>query len=110
MGDLIGPYSDYHIINVHLNVPTQLIAEDHVECLLICSPHIFQAERHHFVAVNPSRGDEGTMDSVVFSHRYLTIADICVHEAQEGVTSRGVDNLSILGRVGCFSDRPCLDL
>lgn len=35
---------DDHVINIHFNIPTHMVAEDIVHYLLVCSPYIFKSK------------------------------------------------------------------
>lgn len=68
---MISPGLDFddYVVNIHLNVPSQLVIEDFIHRSLIYTPCIIlKSEWHHLIAIQPLVCDKGSMDLVMFSH------------------------------------------
>jgi hypothetical protein len=64
----------HYIINLGFDVSPNLISQDDVYALLICSSPILQRKRHLGITENPERYDEGCFLFVVYGEADLMIA------------------------------------
>jgi hypothetical protein len=72
-------FHDY-IVYVCLNGPADVIPENVLHTLLVCSARISETERHCHVAIHPERRDERSRE-LVGLHFYLVVPVIGVKEA-----------------------------
>ena len=76
-----------HVINIDLDISSNLMCEHLVHEPLICRTCVLETERHHFVAKEALVSDEQSLLLIFFVHFYPVIAKESVHEAQQLVLS-----------------------
>lgn len=63
-----------HIINIDLLVIADLILEDYIDKLLVCSSYILQLEGHDFIAIQSFFSDEGSLLLILEYYPNLIVA------------------------------------
>ena len=71
-----------HVVNVYLDISSNLMCEHLVYEPLVRCTHIFEAEWHHFIAEDALASDERHLLLIHFIHFDLVIARKNIHEAQ----------------------------
>lgn len=84
---------DNHVINVHLNIPLNLVLEPLVDYPFVHCSHVLQTEGHDFIVVNSSVRDEGGMFLVLGGHLDLVVTQEYIHEHKEFVPQGHIDQL-----------------
>jgi hypothetical protein len=72
----------YHIINVCLDISSDLSLQDDMYALLICSSSILQAEHHLCIAVYSKWSDERCFLFIINDEANLVIARIGIQKQQ----------------------------
>ena len=62
-----------HVVNIDLDISSNLMCEHLVHESLICCTYILEAERHHFVTKEALAGNERSLLLIHFIHFYLVI-------------------------------------
>jgi hypothetical protein len=100
---------DYNVVYVGLNGLTDEVSETLERTSLVCSPHVFQTERHRDIAEQSECGDKRGRGQVTLFHHYLMVPRVHIEEAK-GFTPRGrVDYLVYATKETDPSDTPYRD-
>jgi hypothetical protein len=73
-------FYDY-VVYVSLNDSPDVVSENVLHTLLVCSTRVSKTKRHRYVAVHPEWRDERSRELVGFLHFYLVVPGIGVKEA-----------------------------
>ena len=71
-----------HVVNVDLDISSNLMCKHLVHEPLIRCACIFEAEQHHFIAEDTLVGDERSLFLIRFVHFDLVVTKKGIHEAQ----------------------------
>ena len=84
---------DEHVINIDLYVLTNLVLENLIDQSLIGCSCIFQAEKHHFIAINIFVDYESSVFLILRNHPDLVVAQEGIHEAEYHLSRHCIDYL-----------------
>lgn len=72
---------DDHVIDIYLNVATDLVLENRIRHSLVSSTSIDQAKENYFEGINGLVCEERGFGNVFLCHSDLIIARECIHKA-----------------------------
>ena len=84
---------DDNIVDIFLNILTNLVMQAFLHAPLICHTYISQTEWHSDIAISPVRGNESSLYLIIGVQWDLVKTRVTIKERQQLASGCGVDHL-----------------
>ena len=87
------PGHDSDVVDVGVNIPTDLLLQASLHYTLVSRTCIFQTKRHSNIAISTKRRNKGCRFLIRLLHPNLMITEICIKKTQKFRPRRRVNDL-----------------